>query len=104
MIASEGLVPSPYAYASLLNAYVNTGTMDGAEALMERMREVGCAPNVVAYTTMLKGYMLVADVDAKAGGAYDASRAATKRAALPGELWAWAAPHLSPRYEALRGR
>ena len=64
MIASEGLVPSPYAYASLLNAYVNTGTMDGAEALMERMREVGCAPNVVAYTTMLKGYMLVADVDA----------------------------------------
>ena len=47
---------------------------------------------------------LVDGVDAKAGGAYDASRATTKRAALPGELWAWAAPHLSPRYEALRGR
>ena len=44
-------------------------------------------------------------VDAKAGGgAYDESRAATKRAALPEELWAWAAPHLSPRYEALRRR
>ena len=43
-------------------------------------------------------------VDAKAGGAYDASRAATKRAALPGELWAWTAPHLSPRYEALLRR
>ena len=37
MIASEGLVPNGVA-ASLLNAYVNTGTMDGAEALMERMR------------------------------------------------------------------
>ena len=47
----------------------------------------------------------VAGVDAKAGGgAYDESRAATKRAALPEELWAWAAPHLSPRYEALRRR
>ena len=31
-------------------------------------------------------------------------RAATQRAALPEELWAWAAPHLSPRYEALRRR
>ena len=64
LVSRDGLVPSPYTYASLLNAYVNTGTMDGAEALMERMRDVGCAPNVVAYTTMLKGYMLVANVDA----------------------------------------
>ncbi|OUS44960.1 hypothetical protein BE221DRAFT_208345 [Ostreococcus tauri] len=63
-LIEDGMVPSPYTYASLLNAYVNTGSMDGAEALMERMSEVGCAPNVVAYTTMLKGYMLVADVDA----------------------------------------
>ena len=47
---------------------------------------------------------LVAGVDAKAGVTYDESRAATKRAALPEELWAWAAPHLSPRYEALRRR
>ncbi len=47
----------------------------------------------------------VAGVDAKAGGgAYDESRAATKRAALPEDLWAWAAPHLSPRYAALRRR
>jgi hypothetical protein len=38
--------------------------------------------------------------DAKTGGSYE-SRAATKRAALPEDLWAWAAPHLSPRYEAL---
>ena len=43
----------------------------------------------------------VAGVDAKAGVTYDESRAATKRAALPEELWAWAAPHLSPLYEAL---
>jgi hypothetical protein len=45
----------------------------------------------------------VAGVDAKAGGAYK-SLAATKRAALPEELWSWAAPHLSPRYAALRRR
>ena len=45
----------------------------------------------------------VAGVDAKAGGAYK-SLAATKRAALPEDLWAWAAPHLSPRYAALRRR
>ena len=42
-------------------------------------------------------------VDAKAGGAYK-GLAATKRAALPEELWAWAAPHFAPRYEALRRR
>jgi hypothetical protein len=47
---------------------------------------------------------LVAGVDAKTGISYDENRAATKRAALPEELWAWAAPHLSPRYAALRGR
>ena len=64
LIQSEGLVPTPYTYTSLLNAYVNTGTMDGAEALMARMWEVGCAPNVVSYTTLLKGYLLVANVDA----------------------------------------
>ena len=64
LIARDGMVPTPYTYASLLNAYVNTGVMDGAEALIERMSEVGCAPNVVAFTTMLKGYMLVADVEA----------------------------------------
>ena len=46
----------------------------------------------------------VAGVDAKTGDAYDESRAATKRDALAEELWAWAAPHLSPRYEALRRR
>ena len=43
-------------------------------------------------------------VDAKTGITYDEGRAATKRDALPEELWAWAAPHLSPRYEALRRR
>ena len=64
LINSEGLVPTPYTYASLLNAYVNTGAMEGAEALMKRMWDVGCAPNVVAYTTMLKGWLLVANVDA----------------------------------------
>ena len=63
LIARDGMVPTPYTYASLLNAYVNTGDMRGAEALMERMSEVGCAPNVVAFTTMLKGYLLVADVE-----------------------------------------
>ena len=47
---------------------------------------------------------LVAGVDAKTGISYDENSAATKRAALPEELWAWAAPHLSPRYAALRGR
>ena len=47
----------------------------------------------------------VAGVDAKAGGgAYDESRAATKRAGaiILGELWAWAAPHLRVGVRAMR--
>ena len=42
--------------------------------------------------------------DAKTGKLYAPSAATRKRAALPEELWAWAAGLLEPRYAALRGR
>lgn len=65
LVTRERLVPTSYTYASLINAYVNSGHMPGASEVLRRMRAVpGMAPNVVVYTTMLKGHMLAGDVDA----------------------------------------
>ena len=63
LVLHERLVPSSYTYAAMINAYVNSGHMRGAEHCLRLMRAVpGMAPNVVVYTTMLKGHMLAADV------------------------------------------
>ncbi len=84
-------------------------TMDAALALEDAMFvDYSELPGVIDDIAARMGLptvnvSLVAGVDAKAGGAYK-SLAATKRAALSQELWAWAAPHLSPRYAALRRR
>ena len=64
LVKHERLIPTSYTYASLLNAYVNSGDMRGAEEILRRMKAVpGMSPNVVVYTTMLKGHMLSGDVD-----------------------------------------
>ena len=55
-IKSEGLEPSVLSYTSLLNAYVRSGDLDGAQGVIELMRKAGCEPNVVTYTSLLKGY------------------------------------------------
>ena len=65
LVTRERLIPTSYTYASLINAYVNSGHMPGASEVLRRMRAVpGMAPNVVVYTTLLKGHMLAGDVDA----------------------------------------
>lgn len=65
LVTHERLIPTSYTYASLINAYVNSGHMPGASAMLRRMKAVpGMAPNVVVYTTMLKGHMLAGDVEA----------------------------------------
>ena len=63
LVKHERLIPTSYTYATLLNAYVNSGDVRGAEEILRRMNAVpGMAPNVVVYTTMLKGHMLSGDV------------------------------------------
>jgi len=84
-------------------------TMDAALALEAAFIDYSALPGAIDDIAARFGLpsvnvSRVDGVDAKEGGAYDESRAATKRDALPEELWAWAAPHLSPRYEALRRR
>ena len=84
-------------------------TMDAALALEAAFVDYSELPGAIVNIAARFGLPTVnvsrvVGVDAKAGVTYDESRAATKRAALPEELWAWAAPHLSPRYEALRRR
>jgi pentatricopeptide repeat protein len=37
-LANEGLTPSRYSYSNLINAFVNSGDVAGAEQLLERMR------------------------------------------------------------------
>ena len=84
-------------------------TMDAALALEAAFVDYSELPGAIEAIAAKFGLPTVnvsrvAGVDAKTGVAYDESRAATKRAALSEELWAWAAPHLSPRYAALRRR
>ncbi len=55
-LAREGLEPSAFSHAAILNAHVNSGDLEGGEAAFERMKAAGHAPNVVCYTTLLKGY------------------------------------------------
>jgi len=55
-LAQEGLEPSAFSHAAMLNAHVNSGDLEGGEAAFERMKAAGHAPNVVCYTTLLKGY------------------------------------------------
>ena len=64
LVNHERLIPTSYTYASLINAYVNSGDMRGADEILKRMKAVpGMSPNVVVYTTMLKGHMLSGDVE-----------------------------------------
>ena len=55
-LAREGLEPSAFSHAAILNAHVNSGDLEGGEAAFKRMEAAGHAPNVVCYTTLLKGY------------------------------------------------
>ena len=55
-LAREGLEPSAFTHAAILNAHVNSGDLEGGEAAFTRMRAAGHAANVVCYTTLLKGY------------------------------------------------
>ena len=65
LVTHERLIPTSYTFASLINAYVNSGHMRGATAMLKRMKAVpGMAPNVVVYTTLLKGHMLAGNVEA----------------------------------------
>eukprot|EP00439_Symbiodinium_sp_Y106_P084332 s162_g25.t1 len=60
-IEKRGLEPSVQAYASLINAYVNSGDMAGADSAFSRMLAAGLRSNVVC-TALLKGYCRSGDV------------------------------------------
>ncbi|CAE7933557.1 unnamed protein product [Symbiodinium necroappetens] len=61
-IEKRGLEPSVQAYASLINAYVNSGDMAGADSAFSRMLAAGLRSNVVVCTALLKGYCRSGDV------------------------------------------
>ena len=52
------------AYASLINAHVNSGDLPGAAAVFDRMRAQGLRANVVVCTALLKGYCRSGDLPA----------------------------------------
>lgn len=59
---SEGLPIGVHAYASLINAHVNSGSVAGAVRIFEEMRDHGLHPNVIVYTALLKGHCRVGDI------------------------------------------
>jgi len=61
-ISLKGLQPSVQAYASLINAHVNSGDMSGAASVFQKMLDNGLRSNVVVCTALLKGYCRAGDV------------------------------------------
>ena len=39
----------------MINAHINCGDIPGGAAMFAQMREAGLKPNVIVYTTLLKG-------------------------------------------------
>lgn len=52
----KGMEPDKHTYANLLNCYIRCGDLDGALRRFADMRETNLIPNIVHYTTLLKGY------------------------------------------------
>ena len=56
--------PTGYAYSTLLNAHVLAGDLAGGARVFEAMMASKCRPNLVVYTTMLKGFCAAGDLTA----------------------------------------
>ena len=52
----KGMEPDKHTYANLLNCYVRCGDLDGALQQFKLMRDAKLSPNIVIYTTLLKGF------------------------------------------------
>ena len=63
LLTDEGLTPTLYSYANLINAHVNSGDLSGARRAFLALRQAGHTPNVVVYTTLIKGHTVVGDVE-----------------------------------------
>lgn len=63
----KGIKLDVHSYANLINAYVRCGDIAGAEKAFKEMQDDDVRPNLVAYTTLMKGYCELGDT----GGACD---------------------------------
>lgn len=59
----KGIKVDVHSYTNLINAYVRCSDLSGAEDTLRRMIQSGVTPNLVTYTTLMKGYSEVGDVD-----------------------------------------
>eukprot|EP01032_Pedospumella_encystans_P027485 gene27485-31064_t len=58
-----------HSYTNLINAYVRCSDLEGAEQTLQRMIQNSITPNLVTYTTLLKGYSESGDMS-EAGRIY----------------------------------
>jgi pentatricopeptide repeat protein len=61
-LKSEGLTPDQYSYSNLINAYINSGDVDGGCAAFAAMVAADFQPNCIIYTTLLKGHAAAGSV------------------------------------------
>ena len=63
-LIDAGLPASTYTFSNLINAHVMGGDVAGGERVMREMHAAGFQPNVVVYTTLLKGHCAIGDLHA----------------------------------------
>lgn len=59
----KGIKVDVHSYTNLINAYVRCSDLNGAEVTLHRMIQSGIVPNLVTFTTLMKGYSEMGDVD-----------------------------------------
>jgi pentatricopeptide repeat protein len=58
----KGIKVDVHSYTNLINAYVRCSDLEGAQLVVTRMKESGIQPNLITYTTLLKGYSEMGDM------------------------------------------
>ena len=63
----KGIKLDVHSYANLINAYVRCGDVAGAEKSFKEMQDDDVRPNLVVYTTLMKGYCELGDTGGACG-------------------------------------
>ena len=63
MVDEDHLTPNDITYNTILNWHARNGDVESMEQVRQRMRQAGCQPSLVTYSTLIKGYARARQMD-----------------------------------------